>query len=103
NSFVNFLRPSGMTHLPRYYPLAFRCVHKTGGTPETLSAQSLDSILTSLKEVRMVELAVVGKRYRVVSDPDKVATAVFRLLGMPSPRRVSEVEAPPDTQEVSPA
>jgi hypothetical protein len=23
-----------MTHLPRYYPLAFRCVHKTGGTPE---------------------------------------------------------------------
>src|SRR5659263_249240 len=33
NSFVNFLRPSAMTHLPRYYPLAFRCVHKTGGTP----------------------------------------------------------------------
>jgi hypothetical protein len=33
NSFVNFLRPSVMTHLPRYYPLAFRCVHITGGTP----------------------------------------------------------------------
>ena len=70
---------------------------------ETLSSHSLDSILTSLKEVRMVELAVAGKRYRVVSDPDKVATAVFRLLGMPSPRRVTEVEAPPDTQEAAPA
>jgi len=70
---------------------------------ETLSAHSLDSILTSLKEVRMVELAVAGKRYRVVSDPDKIATAVFRLLGMPSPRRVTGVEAPPDTQEAAPA
>ena len=70
---------------------------------ETLSAHSLDSILTSLKEVRMVELVAAGKRYRVVSDPDKIATAVFRLLGMPSPRRVTEVEAPPDTQEAAPA
>ena len=70
---------------------------------ETLSAHSLDSILTSLKEVRLVELEVAGKRYRVVSDPDKVATAVFRFLGMPSPRRVTEVEAPPDTQEAAPA
>jgi transposase len=70
---------------------------------ETLSAQSLDSILTSLKEVRMVELAVAGKRYRVVSEPDKIATAVFRLLGMPSPRRVTEVDSPPDTQEAAPA
>jgi transposase len=70
---------------------------------EILSPHSLDSILTSLKEVRMVEVAIAGKRYRVVSDPDKVATAVFRLLGMPSPRRVTEVEAPPDTQEAAPA
>lgn len=70
---------------------------------ETLFAQSLDSILTSLKEVRMVELAVAGKRYRVVSEPDKVATAVFRLLGMPSPRRVTEVEATPATDETAPA
>jgi glucose-6-phosphate-specific signal transduction histidine kinase len=23
-----------MTHLPRHYPLAFRCVHKTGGTSD---------------------------------------------------------------------
>jgi len=70
---------------------------------QTLSAQSLDSILTSLKEVRMVELAVAGKRYRVVSDPDKVATTVFRLLGMPSLRRVTEVDAPPDAKEATPA
>lgn len=58
---------------------------------------------SSRPEVRMVELAVAGKRYRVVSDPDKVATAVFRLLGMPSPRRVTEVDPPPDTQEAAPA
>jgi hypothetical protein len=70
---------------------------------ESLSVHSLDSILTSLKEVRLVELEVAGKRYRVVSEPDKVATAVFRLLGMPSPRRVTEVDAPPDTQEAAPA
>ena len=50
----------------------------------------------------MVELAVAGKRYRVVSDRDKIATAVFRLLGMPSPRHVTEVEAPLDTQEAAP-
>ena len=31
------------------------------------------------------------------------ATAVFRLLGMSSPRRVTEVYAPPDTQEAAPA
>ncbi|GAB4367412.1 MAG: hypothetical protein Kow00128_11830 [Deltaproteobacteria bacterium] len=47
---------------------------------EVLSARSLDSILTSLQEVRMVELAVAGKRYRVVSEPDKVATAVFLIF-----------------------
>jgi transposase len=70
---------------------------------ETLSAHSLDSILTSLKEVRMVELAIAGKQYRVVSDPDKVATAVFRLLGLSSPRRFTEVEAPPDTREAAQA
>ena len=70
---------------------------------ESLSTHSLDSILTSLKEVRLVELEASMKRYRVVSEPDKVATAVFRLLGMPSPRRVTEVDAPPDTQEAAPA
>ncbi|MBI5116357.1 IS1634 family transposase [Candidatus Poribacteria bacterium] len=70
---------------------------------ETLSAHSLDSIFTSLKAVRMVEVAIAGKRYRVVSEPDNIATAVFRLLGMPSPRRVTEVDAPPDTQETKPA
>lgn len=66
---------------------------------ETLSAQSLDSILSSLKQVRMVEVAIAEKRYRVISEPDKIATAVFRLLGMSSPRRVTEVDAPPQSEE----
>lgn len=70
---------------------------------KTLLAHSLDSILLSLKEVRMVELAVAGKRYRVVSEPDKVATAVFRLLGMPAPKRVAEVDSRPENQEATPA
>jgi hypothetical protein len=59
--------------------------------------------LLSLKEVRMVEVAITEKQYRVVPEPDKVATAVFRLLGMSSPRHGTEVDAPPKSEEAAPA
>ena len=70
---------------------------------ETLSAHSLDAILTSLDQVRLVELEVAGKRFQVITEPDKVASSVFRLLGMSSPRRVTEVDSAPDAQEAAPA
>jgi len=94
-AFVEILRPAGEEGKPDDA--------REKELRESLSAHSLDSILTSLKEVRLVELEVAGKRYRVVSEADKIATAVFRLLGMPSPRRVTEVDSPPDTQEAAPA
>jgi hypothetical protein len=51
----------------------------------------------------MVEVAITEKQYRVVPEPDKVATAVFRLLGMSSPRHGTEVDAPPKSEEAAPA
>lgn len=70
---------------------------------EALSAHSLDAILTSLDQVRLVELEVAGKRFQVITEPDKVASAVFRPLEMSSPRRVTEVDSDPDPQEAAPA
>ena len=70
---------------------------------ESLSAQSLDSILLSLKQVQMVEVAIAEKQYRVAPEHDKVATAVFRLLGMSSPRNVTEVDVHPQSEEAAPA
>jgi transposase len=95
-AFIKALRPAGEREKPKD-------TREKELQQEILSAHSLDAILTSLKEVRLVELEVAGKRYRVVSEADKVATTVFRLLGMPSPRRVTEIDAPPDTQEAAPA
>lgn len=70
---------------------------------EVLSCYSLGSILTSLQKVRMVEPAVAGKRHRVVSGPDRVSTSVFRLFGISSPRRVTEIDAPAQSEKAAPA
>lgn len=62
---------------------------------EDLKGSSFESVLLSLKELRMVEFAAGGKSYRVRMEPDKITTAVFRAVGVPIPRRVTMLESEP--------
>lgn len=62
---------------------------------EEFKGHSLESVLLSLTELRMVELTAGGKTYRVRMEPDKIATAAFRAVGVPIPRRVTMLDSEP--------
>jgi hypothetical protein len=47
----------------------------------------------------MVELTAGGKSYRVRMEPDKIATAIFRAVGTPIPRRVTMLEPEPEAAQ----
>ena len=64
-----------------------------------IEAHSFESLLQSLKELRMVELTAGGKSYRVRMEPDKIATAIFRAVGTPIPRRVTMLEPEPEAAQ----
>jgi len=57
-----------------------------------IEGHSFESLLQSLKELRMVEFTAGGKSYRVRMEPDKIATAIFRAVGTPIPRRVTMLD-----------
>jgi transposase len=76
--------------------VAFR---KAIGDAEEVKDHSFESLLESLKELRMVELTAGDKSYRVRTEPDKVATAVFRAVGVAIPRRVTMLEPQPEAAQ----
>ena len=64
-----------------------------------IEGHSFESLLQSLKELRMVEFTAGGKSYRVRMEPDKIATAIFRAVGTPIPRRVTMLEPEPEAAQ----
>jgi transposase len=72
--------------------VAFR---KAVGNVEELTAHSFEFLLESLKDLRMVELTAGDKSYRVRTEPDKVATSIFRAVGAAISRRVTMPEPQP--------
>lgn len=64
-----------------------------------LKDHSFESLLESLKELRMVELTASDKSYRVRTELDKVTTAIFRAVGAPIPRRVTMLEPEPEVAQ----
>jgi hypothetical protein len=64
-----------------------------------IEGHSFESLLQSLKELRMVEFTAGGKSYRVRMEPDKIATAIFRAIGTPIPRRVTMLEPELETAQ----
>src|SRR3990172_2890313 len=64
-----------------------------------LTDHSFESLLESLKELRMIELTAGDKSYRVRTEPDKIATAIFRAVGAPIPRRVTMLEPQPEAAQ----
>jgi len=76
--------------------VAFR---KAIGDAEELKNHSFESLLESLKEVRMIELTAGDKSYRVRTEPDEIATAIFRAVGAAIPRRVTMLEPQPEAAQ----
>ena len=64
-----------------------------------IEGHSFESLLQSLKELRMVEFTAGGKSYRVRMEPDKIATAIFSVVGIPIPRRVTMLETEPEAAQ----
>jgi transposase len=64
-----------------------------------IEGHSFESLLQSLKEMRMVEFTAGGKSYRVRMEPDKIATAIFRVVGTPIPRRVTMLTPEPEAAQ----
>jgi len=64
-----------------------------------IEGHSFESLLLSLKELRMVEFTAGGKSYRVRMEPDKIATAIFRVVGTPIPRRVTMLTPEPEAAQ----
>jgi transposase len=64
-----------------------------------IEGHSFESLLQSLKELRMVEFTAGGKLYRVRMEPDKIATAIFRVVGTPIPRRVTMLTPEPEAAQ----
>jgi len=64
-----------------------------------IEGHSFESLLQSLKELRMVEFTAGGKSYRVRMEPDTIATAIFRAVGTPIPRRVTMLTPEPEAAQ----
>src|SRR3990172_8125644 len=64
-----------------------------------LTDHSFESLLESLKELRMIELTAGDKSYRVRTEPDEIATAIFRAVGAPIPRRVIMLVPQPEAAQ----
>lgn len=47
----------------------------------------------------MVELTAGEQSYRVHTEPDKIATAIFRAVGAAIPRRVTMLESQPEAAQ----